>query len=146
MTEHRDEQAIGIARIDDDLWNLLAAAETEVRPRPAGIRRLVDAVASREVGPLQPLADVEHIRLRRDAGGGFRASAAHRADVAPVERGEDRWIECGGLLGAEAMGESAARGEDGDDGEDSAHGSSLHDALRQCVAGASKRQKTMVLL
>ena len=57
----------GIARVDDDLRDLLAVAQAEVRPRLAGVGGLVDAVAGREVGALQPFAaaDVDDVRVRR---------------------------------------------------------------------------------
>ena len=67
MTERGDEQAIGILRIDGDLRNLLRIAEAQVRPRRAGVGRLVDAVADREVRARQPFAaaDVEDVGIRR---------------------------------------------------------------------------------
>ena len=46
----------GIARVHDDLRNLLAIAQAEVRPCLARVGRLVDSVAGREIGTLQALA------------------------------------------------------------------------------------------
>ena len=131
MSEHGDEQPVRIARVDDDLRDLLAVAQAQMRPRRAGVGGLVDAVAGGEVRPLQAFAaadvddvrigrrdrdgadrsgglvvedrrprpagvgrlpdaavhgaDVEHVGLRRNAGGGFRAAAAEGPDVAPVQ-------------------------------------------------------------
>ena len=67
MAQHRDEQAVRVARIDDDLRNLLAVAQAQVRPGLAGVGGLVDAVAGGEVGALQPLAaaDVDDVRDSR---------------------------------------------------------------------------------
>ena len=45
MAERGNEQPIGVARIDGDVGNLLRVAQSEVRPRLAGVGRLVDAVA-----------------------------------------------------------------------------------------------------
>ena len=67
MAEHGDEQPIGVARVDDDVGNLLAVAEAEMRPRLAGVGRLVDAVADRQIGAGEPFAaaDVDDVRVRR---------------------------------------------------------------------------------
>ena len=76
MAEDGDEEAVGVARIDDDLRDLLAVAQAEVRPGPAGVGRLVDAVADGEVGPLQAFAagDVDDVGIRgRDGDGPDRA-------------------------------------------------------------------------
>jgi len=54
-------------------------------PRPTGIGRLPHAAVHH--------ADIERVRLRRNAGGGFRAPATERADVAPRELAEDRRID-----------------------------------------------------
>ena len=68
MAEHRDEQAIRVARIDDDLRNLLTVAQSEVRPGFSGVRRFVDTVAHGQVGTLiaLPASYVD------DVGIGFR--------------------------------------------------------------------------
>src|SRR5882672_11308979 len=67
MAESGDEQAIRVFRIDGDLWNLLRVAQAEMRPRRAGIRRFVDAVADREVRPRQSLAaaDINNVGIAR---------------------------------------------------------------------------------
>ena len=66
MPEHRDQDPIGVARIDEDGGNLLAVPQTEVLPGLTAVRGLVDAVAGRKIGTLQPLAaaDIEDIRVR----------------------------------------------------------------------------------
>ena len=56
MAEYRDEEAVGILRIDRDRRNLLTVAQTEMRPRRTGVGRLVDAVADRQIRTLQSLA------------------------------------------------------------------------------------------
>ena len=67
MAEHGDEETVRILRVDDDLRNLLAVAKTEVRPGLARVGRFVDAVAGRQIRPLQPFpaADVNDVRIRR---------------------------------------------------------------------------------
>jgi len=64
------ENPIGIARIDGDLRNLLGIAHAEMRPRFAGIGRLVYTVADREVWPVQPLTttDINNVRVGRRYG------------------------------------------------------------------------------
>jgi hypothetical protein len=56
MTQRRDEEPVRVARIDDDLRDLLRVAKAVVRPGPATVVRAVDAIARREVGALIPLA------------------------------------------------------------------------------------------
>src|SRR5207302_9380976 len=70
MSEHRDEEAIGIARIDGEHRNLLAVAEAEVLPRFAGVSGFVGAVAGREIGTLQAFAraGVDDVGIRRRDG------------------------------------------------------------------------------
>ena len=97
MAEHRDEDAVGIARIDGDLRDLLAVAQAEVRPGLAGVGGLVDAVADGEVGALQAFAaaDVDDVRVRR--------RDRERADRAGRLVVEDR------LPGAAVVGRSSRR-------------------------------------
>ena len=66
MAEHGDEETIGVLGIDDDLRNLLAVAQAEMRPGLAGVGGFVDAVAGRQVGALQAFAaaDVDDVRIR----------------------------------------------------------------------------------
>ena len=65
MTERGDEEAIRIPRVDGNLRDLLRVAQSEVRPRRAGVRRFVDAVADRKVRPRQPFttSDVQDVRI-----------------------------------------------------------------------------------
>ena len=72
MSEHGDEEPVGIARVDGDLRNLLAVAQAEMRPGLAGVGGFVDAVADGEVGPLQALAaaDVDDVRIGGRDGDG----------------------------------------------------------------------------
>ncbi len=67
MPEHRREHPVGIVRVDQQRRDLLAVAQPEVLPGLAAVRRLVDAVAHRQVGALQPFAaaGVDHPRVRR---------------------------------------------------------------------------------
>ena len=51
MSEHGDEQPVGVARIDGDSRNHLAVAQPEMLPGPAGVGRLVHPVTDGEVGP-----------------------------------------------------------------------------------------------
>ena len=70
MAEHRDEEPVRILRIDVDLRDHLALAQTEMRPRLAGVGRLVHAVARREIGAndARARADVDDVRIGRRDG------------------------------------------------------------------------------
>ena len=66
MPERGHENPIGIARIDDDLRNLLRIAQSrQMRPRLTSVRGFVDAVADREIRARQPLTarDVHDVRI-----------------------------------------------------------------------------------
>src|SRR5476649_295491 len=56
MSEHCDEEAIGIGRIDLDHRNLLTVAQPEVLPALSAVRRFVNAVTGREIGAMEALA------------------------------------------------------------------------------------------
>ena len=56
MAEHADEQPVCVPRIDGNRSDLLAVAQTEVRPGIAAVAGLVHAVADGKVGPLQALS------------------------------------------------------------------------------------------
>src|SRR5207248_3053692 len=81
MSEDCDEEAIRIARIDDDRGDLLAVVEAEVLPRFAGVGGFVDAVAGGEIGTLQTFAaaNVDDVRIGRRNGD--RADRAGRLIV-----------------------------------------------------------------
>ena len=49
FAERRDEDDVRVGRMDADLRDRLRLAEADVRPRLAGVRRLVDAVAGLDV-------------------------------------------------------------------------------------------------
>ena len=68
MPERSDEDAVGIARIDSEVGNLLRVSQADVRPGFTGIGGLVNAVARGEVRPVQafPATDVQN----RWIGGG----------------------------------------------------------------------------
>ena len=70
--QHGHQQAVGIARVDRDLRDLPALAQAEVAPGASAVRRLVDAVARGEVGPLQPLAaaDIDDVGIGGGDGDG----------------------------------------------------------------------------
>ena len=75
VAKGRHEEPVRIAGVDDDQRNQLRVAKPEVRPRPTGVRRPVDAVANREVGPAETRAShVNNVRIRR--------RDRHRADRA----------------------------------------------------------------
>ena len=93
MAEDGDEQPVRIAWIDDDLRDLLAVAQAEMRPRLSGVGGFVDAVARREIGTLQPFAaaHVDDVRIgRRDGNRADRAGRLvvedRRPDAAVVGR------------------------------------------------------------
>ncbi len=84
---------LGIGRRDRDGADRAGRLVVEDRrPGPAVVGRLPDAAVHR--------ADVEDVRLRRDAGRGLGPSAAERADVAPVQLGEQCRIDRPGRLRA----------------------------------------------
>jgi hypothetical protein len=105
MAEHRDEQAVGVARVDDDVRNLLAVAQAEMGPRLAGVGRLVDAVADREIRPRQPFAaaDVDRcsdptarrrsIRSSRSVDRRRSASTCGRSRSSSTRRRSRRHVE-----------------------------------------------------
>ncbi len=75
VAERGHEDAVGAERVDDHRADLPRFAQAEMRPRAAGIGRLVDAISDREVGALQSLAaaHVDHVRIgRRDRHGADR--------------------------------------------------------------------------
>src|ERR1700674_1399597 len=72
MSLGRDEKAIGIFGIDDDEWNLLRVAQSEMPPGAARVGRFVDTVADGEIGAAQAFAaaDVYCVGIRgRDCQG-----------------------------------------------------------------------------
>src|SRR5205823_4017690 len=56
MSEHGDEESVGIRGVDRDHRDLLRVPEAEVRPRLAGVCGLVDPVADGQVGAREPFA------------------------------------------------------------------------------------------
>ena len=56
MAGYRDENTIWIARVDRDLRNLLAVAQTQMRPGFSRVRRFVDTITHRKIGTLQAFA------------------------------------------------------------------------------------------
>ena len=54
MTEHGDEQLVRVARVHEDVGNLLAVAQAEVGSRLPRVGRLVNPVADGEIGSRQP--------------------------------------------------------------------------------------------
>src|SRR5262249_20200797 len=84
MTERGHEHAIRVARIDDDVRDLLGVAQTEMRPRLAAVGGSVDAVADRQVGTRDAFAAADV----HDAGIGRRHP--NRADRSGRLLVEDR--------------------------------------------------------
>src|SRR5438270_11706516 len=90
MASHRGKNLVGISGIDGELRNLLAVAEAKVRPGLARVGRFVNAVADRQVRPMQPLtaADIDHVRVRRRysnrADGASRLVVKNRLPCASV--------------------------------------------------------------
>ncbi len=56
VAEYGDEEAVGVARIDEDGGDLPGVAESEVAPGFAGVGGLVHAVADGEIGALEAFA------------------------------------------------------------------------------------------
>ncbi len=70
VSECSHEYPVWIVRVDVDHRDHLRVAQAEMRPRPAGVGRLVDAVADGQVGPndARAGADVDDVRIRRRDG------------------------------------------------------------------------------
>src|SRR3982751_5785387 len=81
MTRDRDENGVCVSGVDYDLRNLLAVAQTEMRPGPSRICRFVDAVADGQVGTLQTFttSHINNVWIRW--GHGNRADRARRLIV-----------------------------------------------------------------
>ena len=93
MSQHRNEDPVGLLRVDRDSRDLLTVAQPEVSPRLAGVNRLIETVSGREIGTLQSFAraDVDHARIaRRDF---------HRADAPRRLLVEDRIPGASGIGG-----------------------------------------------
>jgi hypothetical protein len=90
VPEDGDEHAVRVARVDDDLGDLLRVGEAQVRPRLPAVGGLEDPVAGGEVGALQPLAaaGVDHVGVRfgdgEGADGAGRLVVEDRRPHAPV--------------------------------------------------------------
>src|SRR5207249_863727 len=86
MAKHGDEDTLGVTGIDDDSRNLLAIAQAHVFPDLAAIGGFVDAVANRQVRPLQALAAayVDDVGIRgSDCHGPDRAGGLIIEDRVP---------------------------------------------------------------
>src|SRR5262249_50099241 len=70
MAERRDEQPIGILRVDRDLGDLLRVTQPQVCPRLPGVAGSVNAVTDGEVWTRQPFTatNVQNIGIRRRHG------------------------------------------------------------------------------
>src|SRR5208337_1139182 len=56
MSCNRDEQPVGIVRINRHLRNLLPLAQSQVRPGGAAIGGFVDSISDRQIGTMQAFA------------------------------------------------------------------------------------------
>ena len=65
MPGHSHEKSVGIFWIDSQLRDLLTVAQSQMRPRFAGIDRFVDSIADRKIRPMQSFtaADVNDVRI-----------------------------------------------------------------------------------
>src|SRR5438094_717923 len=92
MAEGGDEEPAGVARVDGDHRDHLGVVEAEVRPRLAGVGRLVHAVADGEIGSDNPgaAADVDDVRIGRR-----HRDRADRARVLAVEE----WVPRRAIVG-----------------------------------------------
>ncbi len=94
MAEDGDEDAIGILRVDDDIGDLLAVAQTEMFPGVASVGGFVNSVARGKVGTAQAFAAayVNNVGIRRRYG-----ERADRAGGLVVEDGKPGATGVGGL-------------------------------------------------
>jgi hypothetical protein len=81
VPEDGREDAVRIARIDDDRRNLLPPAQAEVGPVRAGVGGLVDAVSRGEIGALEPFAAADVQDVGVGGSDGDRADGAGRLVV-----------------------------------------------------------------
>ena len=67
MSEHRDENAIGIVRVNQNVRNLLAVAQPQVRPGVSAVGGSVNSIAGGKIGAPQAFAaaDINYVRVRR---------------------------------------------------------------------------------
>src|SRR5207237_5152304 len=67
MSEHGSEQAVGVARVNDERRDLLPVAQAQMLPGLAAVAGLVNAIANGKIGPLQAFAaaDIDDVRVRR---------------------------------------------------------------------------------
>ena len=72
MAERGDVDEVGVRRVDADRGDGQRLLEADVRPRLAGVGRLVDAVALDDVAAQLGLAhaDVDDVRIRLGDGDG----------------------------------------------------------------------------
>ena len=82
VAQHRDEDAVGVARVHQDGGDLLCVSQVQVPPALAAVGGFEDAVADRKVGPLQalPAAHVNDLGV-----GGRHRDAADRPGGLVVE-------------------------------------------------------------
>ena len=67
MPQHRRKQSIRIRRINHHRRNLLAIAQTKMRPGFSSIARFINSISHRKVRPLQslPASHINNVRIRR---------------------------------------------------------------------------------
>src|SRR6266849_9846272 len=84
MPGHGHQDPIRIARIDGNLWNLLAITKSQMRPGFPCVARPVDTVADRQIGTLQTFtaANINDVWI-----GGRDGNRTHRASRLIVEDG-----------------------------------------------------------
>src|SRR5689334_4441505 len=70
MPRNSGKHLVRITWIDSEPGNLLAIAEAKMRPGFARVSRLVNAIADREIRPMQPFSagNINNIRIRRRNG------------------------------------------------------------------------------
>ena len=66
MTQDGGKDPVRVPRVDGELRDLLALAQSEMGPGPAGVDGFIDAVADREVGSLKAFAapDIDDVGIR----------------------------------------------------------------------------------
>ena len=142
VAEGGDEEAVGIARVDEDGGDLLGVAESEVTPGLAGVGGLVHAVADGEIGALESFAaaHVDGVGV-----GGGEGDGADGAGGLVVEDGLPGAAEVVGLPDAavvDADVEDVGLGGDagGADGAAAAVGSDVAPAEAGVVGGRFGRR------
>ena len=144
VTQHRDEEPIGVAGIHGDRRDHLAVAQAEVLPRASGVCGLVDPVADGQIGTddARPGPDVDDAGVGR--GDTDRADRAGRLVIeqrhpvgAVVRRSPESAVVEAGIEGVRLAGNAGQR--TGTSAASRADVAPAHLAERELLGGGGRR-------